>query len=481
MKSRSRSIRPSGRLAAACAALWMTFPLAAAGPNLVVIFADDLGWNDVGYHGSEIATPRIDALARQGVELDRYYAFPLCSPTRAAFLTGRSPIRLGVDGPIEVDGRLDLDEHLLPETLRAAGYQTFLAGKWHLGMDVVAAHPHRRGFDRAYGHLGPSVDYYTHVWAGGLDWHRDGEALREDGYSTDLIPAEAVRMIAGRDPERPMFLYVAFNAPHTPLQAPDEYLRRYAAIEDPGRRTYAAMVAALDAGVGTVVDALDDAGIADDTLLVWASDNGGGRNASGSNVPLQGAKGGAFEGGVRVPALIRWPGVLPAGAKFGRMLTATDWFPTLASALGVEARNREPFDGVDMWPALKDGAPVARGETILGANRNYAIFRDGWKLVLQTRRGPARTGAFLFRIEDDPFEGRDLAAQEPELVRDLRARVLAFPRPPGAGPVIGPGSPEPPGRPGRRPGGGGRPAARGDGETRETRPPWVETAADRRP
>ncbi len=188
-------------------------------PNIVFFMADDLGWNDVGYHGSEIRTPNIDRLAAKGVELDRYYAFPVCSPTRAALMTARSPIVLGIDSPVGPNGGLPLDEHLLPQTLQAAGYQTMMAGKWHLGIERAASHPHNRGFEHSYGHLGPAVDYFTHIWGGGLDWHRDGKVLREEGYSTELIAAEATRLVKNRDKSRPTFLYVAFNAVHTPMHA----------------------------------------------------------------------------------------------------------------------------------------------------------------------------------------------------------------------------------------------------------------------
>lgn len=448
-------------------ALWLALPIvASAQPNIVFILADDLGWNDVSYHGSEIRTPHIDSLVNQGLELDRYYAFPLCSPTRAALLTGRSPLRLGVDIPIETTGGLPLDEHLLPETLRAAGYQTFLAGKWHLGLERVDSHPYRRGFDRTYGHLGPSVDYFSHVWQGGLDWHRDGSVLRQDGYTTDLIADESVRYIKERDKAAPMFLYVSFNAPHTPLQAPEAYLSRNARIEDPYRRTYAAMVTALDDGVGRIVSALEAEGIARNTLLIWASDNGAGRNVGGSNLPLRGGKGNAFEGGIRVPAVIRWPGVLPEGERFNQMVTALDWFPTLASAAGLETGNERPFDGLDMWSAMRSGERVDRGSLLIGATGNFAVFRDGWKYVENTLRRTGETQRFLFRIDDDPLEERNLLDAEPERARQLRAWLREFPKAPSVSTFTPPGQ-----RRGRRPGG---PGSIPSEPSTPTGPPWIE-------
>ncbi len=463
-------------------ALFLALPLlAAAKPNVVIVFADDLGWSDVGYHGSEIKTPHIDALVQQGVELDRYYAFPVCSPTRAAFLTGRSPIRLGIHMPIGPNGGMPLDEHLLPETLRANGYQTFLTGKWHLGLERVSWHPYRRGFDQTYGHLGSAVDYFTHIWEGGLDWYRNGSVLREEGYSTDLIAAEAVRRIESRDKSKPMFLYVAFNAPHTPLQAPEKYIEPYSDIEDELRRIYAAMVSAMDEGVGKILKALDDEGMAEDTLLVWASDNGGGRNVGASNLPLRGAKGSAFEGGIRVPATVRWPGMLPAGEKFEPMITSLDWFQTLTSAIGVEPGNAKTFDGVDMWPALKDREQVDRRDTIIGMDGNYAVFRDGWKLVEFTRRATGQTGTYLYLIEDDPYEERDLIEVKPDLAKQLIASLRSMPRARSVGSDLLP-SQRGAGARGRAKGAkkaaGGRPGnpAALRGSPRETRPPWLETA-----
>ena len=454
---------------------------AVAKPNIVFMFADDLGWNDVSYHGSEIRTPHIDALVSKGLELDRYYAFPVCSPTRAAFLTGRSPIRLGIHAPIGIRGGLPLDEHLLPQTLQTAGYQTVLVGKWHLGLERVSSHPYRRGFDHTYGHLGPSVDYFTHIWGGGLDWYRNGKVLREDGYSTDLITAEAVSRIENRDRSRPLFLYVAFNAPHTPLQAPPDSMEPYAGIDSRGRRVYAAMVSTMDAGVGRILQVLDDERMTGNTIVVWASDNGGGRNVGASNLPLRGFKGSAYEGGIRVPATMRWPGVLGEGEKFDQMVTAQDWFPTLVSAVGLEAGNSKPFDGVDMWPALGEGTQVSRPETIIGVGGNNAIFREGWKLVTFRPRGSDQTATQLFRITDDPREERDMAEAMPDMVRELTGVLREMPRAPSVGADVPPrrarrGAAQ---KGKRRKGARGRvraDAAAFEGAPSETREPWLEAA-----
>lgn len=461
--------------------LWLALPaLAGATPNVVFMMADDLGWNDVGYHGSEIQTPNIDALVKQGVELDRYYAFPLCSPTRVALMTGRSPIRQGIDSPIGPNGGLPLDEHLLPQTLQAAGYETFMAGKWHLGIERIASHPYRRGFDRSYGHLGAAVDYFAHNWLGGLDWHRNGEVLREEGYATELITSEALDQLRTRDKSKPMFLYVAFNAPHTPLHATETYLKRYPNLDDSNRKVFAAMVSAMDDGVGKILAALKAEGIADDTLVVWVSDNGGSIRAGASNEPLRGGKSNAFEGGIRVPGVVRWTGVLTAGSKLEQQFSAHDWFQTLTSAVGVEPQNAKPFDGFDMWPALKDGTAVARDETVIGVDGNYAIFRDGWKLVEFTPRNSRQSTLHLYRIEDDPSEEHDLIEVKPDLAADLLARIRSIPRPPSVSrdlPQRGarPGAPAKAGPKAKGRGGRGPRDPRA-GWPNETREPWIDTA-----
>ena len=230
-------------------------PAAAAPrhPNVIVILADDLGSADLGCYGSEIETPNLDRLAGQGVRFTHFHSFPLCSPTRAALMTGRSPMRCGVAYHVIrpwLSYGLPLEEHILPQTFKAAGYQTAITGKWHLGHSQVKYLPHSRGFDHAYGHVNGAIDYYTHIRDGGLDWHRNGKSVREEGYSTDLLAAEACRWIRSRDRSRPFFLYVPFNAPHSPLQAPKPLIEKYAGIKDERRRVFAAMVDAMDSAAG---------------------------------------------------------------------------------------------------------------------------------------------------------------------------------------------------------------------------------------
>ncbi len=454
-------------------------------PNIVFMMADDLGWNDVGYHGSDIRTPNIDSIAARGMQLDRYYATPLCSPTRAGFLTGRIPLRLGVDRPIEMQGGLPTRERLLPEVLREAGYRTAIAGKWHLGLHHVRYHPHNRGFESAYGHLGPAVDYWTHIFEGGLDWHRDGKALDEDGYSTELIGKEAERVIRGRGDGNPFFLYVAFNAPHTPLQAPEAAVERYGALRNPNRRVYAAVVSEMDRAVGGIIEALDEEGLLPSTLVVFASDNGGAVRMGAENAPLRDGKGGAFEGGIRVPALVWMPDRIEGGGTFSQMMTVTDWLPTLAAAAGIEGGADQATDGIDMWPALAEGATAERTEPyVVGVFGNFAVIDGDWKYVKAVPRRGTEAAEYLFRLDLDPEESNDLAASSPQRLEAMRAQLEAFPRAQTVSPdVTGPGGGA--GGPGRR-GRAKRKAAGGPPITRAgalagwkeiNRRPWVELAS----
>ncbi|MEO7653047.1 MAG: arylsulfatase [Bryobacteraceae bacterium] len=399
-------------------------------PNVVIFLADDLGWADVGFHGSEIRTPNLDRLASESVQLEHFHAFPVCSPTRSGLMTGRSPMRLGVIytvlRPWEKYG-LPIEEHLMPQSFQAAGYETAITGKWHLGHSRKKFMPNSRGFDHSYGHVNGAIDYFTHERDGGLDWHRDGKSVREEGYSTDLLAAEAVRLIKGRNRAKPMFLYMPFNAPHAPLQAPQKWIDEYAGISDPKRRTFAAMVTGLDAAIGRVLRALDDEGMAKDTIVLMFSDNGGPTNLGARNTPLRGAKASTFEGGLRVPAMLRWPGHLPAGEKRAQVMTVLDVFPTLAAAAGVKPHNKLPFDGKNMWPSIRSGKVEKREDLFFAvesdSKQKLAVRHGDWKLVREISLRDQKAVNYLFQLEQDPSEKNDVASQNPGLVKDLVARL----------------------------------------------------------
>ncbi|MCP5110688.1 MAG: sulfatase-like hydrolase/transferase, partial [bacterium] len=333
-----------------------------------------------------------------------------------------------------------------------------------------------------YGHLGAAVDFYEHVLRGGLDWQRNGKSLREEGYTTDLITAEAVRLLRERDKNKPVLLYITYNAVHIPLQAPESYIDKYANIADEERRVLAAMTDAMDAGIGKVLTTLDDEGMTPDTLVLFMSDNGGGVGAS--NAPLRLGKGTVFEGGIRVPAAISWPGVLNGGSKSSQFITAHDWLPTLAAAAGIRVGNKKPLYGENLWPQIRDGETVARKDLLIGTRNSMALFHQEWKLIEVTLRGGEKR-TFLFRINDDPNEQNNLAEDNQEIVRELSAKIEAFPRGrpvsgdaggrrrrPGAGQRPGRGRGTQQGPPGLSVDRGGDP-----GGGPETREPYAEAAA----
>src|SRR5215471_14131831 len=269
-----------------CANAQANEPVAAAKitgkPNILYIVADDLGWKDVGFHGSDIKTPNLDKLAAGGAKLEQFYVQPMCTPTRAALMTGRYPFRYGLQTaviPAAAKYGLATDEWLLPQALKEAGYTTAIVGKWHLGNADQKYWPRQRGFDYQYGPLIGEIDYFTHEAEGIVDWFRDNKKVVEKGYSTTLLGNDAVRFINEQNPTKPFFLYLTFNAPHTPYQATQEYLDRYKNIADPARRAYAGSITAMDDQIGRVVDALDKKKMRDNTLIVFMSDNGGTRNA----------------------------------------------------------------------------------------------------------------------------------------------------------------------------------------------------------
>lgn len=403
---------------------------AGSGPNIIFILVDDMGWGDVGYHGSEIATPNIDALAASGVEIDRGYAFPICSPTRAALMTGRNPLQFGVDGPMENDAMLQADLTLMPEYLSDAGYETWMVGKWHLGMGTVDAMPQSRGFDSFYGFLGGFIDFYTHVYFGGLDWQRDGETLREEGHATELLTAEANRLIAGHKGDAPFFMYLSYNAPHTPLQYPPGAEGTYSEIQNADRRVYAQMVTHLDTAIGSVMEQLSKSGIAEDTLVIFMSDNGGMEMAGADNGDLRGGKGSVLEGGVRVPSLISWPSVISPSKLSDTPIFVQDWLPTLLDAAGVEY-DRGSFDGVSNWGVIARDMAIQRPEpVILGTAKTKAVYQWPFKLVRSPAEGDARAPDQLYNIMKDPLETDNLSASKGDLTANLSALLDAMPNPP---------------------------------------------------
>jgi arylsulfatase A-like enzyme len=409
---------------------------AALRPHIVFIVADDLGWKDVGFHGSDIKTPSLDRLADEGARLEQFYVQPMCTPTRAALMTGRYPFRYGLQTlVIPTPGKYGLptDERLLPQALKEAGYRTAMVGKWHLGHADRRYWPRQRGFDYHYGAVLGEIDYFTHASSNVRDWYRNNRPVKEEGYATQLLGKDAVARINEHDPNTPLFLYLAFTAPHAPYQAPKAYLDKYQHIADPTRRAYAAMITAMDDEIGRVVAALDKKKMRDNTLIVFMSDNGGNVSAMFSgdvdvsklklpadNGPYRGGKGMLYEGGTRVAALANWPGRIKAGAV-NEVIHVVDMFPTLAGLAGANVEKGKPLDGLDLWPTVGEGKPSPRQEVVY----NIEPFRGGvrrgdWKLVWRT---PLPSSLELFNIAEDPSEKTSLADKNPQKVAELQKRI----------------------------------------------------------
>jgi len=434
-------IFPPSLLAAAISSLLLFFPFQlsadTARPNIVLMLADDLGWADVGYHGGEIDTPAIDQIAAQGVRMERFYATPICSPTRAALMTGRDPIKLGVAydqiHPWYNAGLPD-DEYLIAEALRDAGYQTAMVGKWHLGHTQQHQLPNAQGFEHFYGHLHTNTDFYRHQREGGHDLQRNGVSVDRRGeYLTHIEGEEAVRFIEQRDKDKPFFLYLPFTAPHSPMQAPQASIDKYSHLPQQGfRRTYAAMVDEMDRAVGNILVTLQQQGITDETLVVFVSDNGGSHAFGGSNVPLRGEKGQTFDGGVRVPAVMRWPQQLPAGAIVEQTLSIMDLYPSLLAAAGVDYSPPKPLDGENMWSSIRSGKQVERQQPLFFVSEIpvpgmiwTGVLEGDWKLIQLLREGQTSMSVrtMLFNLADDPYEKNNVAAAHADKVETLAEKL----------------------------------------------------------
>ena len=413
--------------------LLASLSLAAERPHIIVMLADDLGWGDVSYHGvGKIATPHIDRLAKRGARLDQFYSQPVCSPTRAALMTGRYPMRYGMQcGVVKpwASHGLSLDEQTLAEGMKAAGYKTAVVGKWHLGHFEPDYLPLQRGFDLQYGHYNGALDYFTHDREGGHDWHRNDQPVYDEGYATDLLGEAAADIIEAHDSNTPLFLYVPFNAPHTPLQATEEQLERNAHIEVKNRRTYAAMVTSMDDAIGVILESADQHLSRENTLIVFFSDNGG-LVRLGSNGELRGEKDTLYEGGVRVPAIAAWEGTIDAGAVVEDPLHVVDLYPTLLGLAGGEISQRLPLDGMDAWPSISKGKAVKRTFILYNLSPFHGAIRMGdWKLVHNGQAGANERTAKgeeqweLFDLSVDPYEATDLSSKYPKEFRKLKAKL----------------------------------------------------------
>ncbi|WP_136060175.1 sulfatase-like hydrolase/transferase [Pontiella sulfatireligans] len=442
------TIKPMSAICALCALATTVFSAEAPRPNILVVMCDDLGYADVGFNGStDIRTPRMDMLAKDGtVFTSAYVAHPFCGPSRMGLMSGRYPHAFGGAYNLPNHGQgieeynnegVPVAETLIGTVLQNAGYYTGAIGKWHMGF-TQPYHPNNRGFEEFFGFLGGGHNYFPdqyqpayerqvqfgnkHINEYILPLEYNGKNVNETEYMTDAFTREACRFVkVASAKEKPFFLYLSYNAPHTPLEALEDDLVLYEDIEDPKRRTYAAMVHAVDRGVGQLVETLKSTEQFDNTLIVFLSDNGGKTAAGANNYPLRNGKGSAYEGGYRVPMFFHWPQQVPAGQKFDFPVSALDFYPTFAGLCGAAIPDGKILNGKDIWAAFKDGQNPRQGEMVFalryrGGYSEVGARRDDWKAT----RGEASTWQ-LFNIKDDAGEAHDLSAQYPERLEEMVA------------------------------------------------------------
>lgn len=416
---------------------WSEAPAdAGVKPTIVYVLLDDLGWNDVGYHGSTIRTPTIDSLATSGVRLEQFYVTPMCTPTRAAFISGQAPYRLGLaDDVIPHWSRvgLNLETQTIAERLKGAGYVTAIIGKWNLGHAAPAYRPTHRGFDIQFGPYSPASDYFAHTAAGSTIrdlWQQD-RAVRVPGYLTDTLAREAVQLIERHDFASPLFLYLPLTAPHAPYQVDERYLEFVHDEPDRERWVYAAMVYAADRAIAGVIAALQGRGVWNDTLFVVSSDNGGAQPAN--NSPLRGAKRTLYQGGLLSPAILSYPARLRtyAGRQEKAPLLVTDLTATfLRAASATAAGPAADTDTVDILDLLTGQAEPPWRRVLHLDHRSAALLYGPLKVVENPNRGRPGTAAAqsleVYDVASDPMERHDLATDQGELIQRFRDEVAAI-------------------------------------------------------
>lgn len=436
----TRSIRLLFSLFVFLMATCVALPVFAQKPNIVLILVDDLGYADLSSYGStDMQTPHIDGIIASGMRFDQFYAnSPVCSPTRAALLSGRYPAMVGVPGVVRTMaadnwGYLSADAVMLPEMLKRAGYHTGMVGKWHLGLEAPNR-PHDRGFDWFKGFLGDMMDDYYNHRRHGINYMRENDTvLHPEGHATDLFSDWAIDYIHSRKPSSaPFFLYLSYNAPHTPIQPPEEWVDRVKSREqgiDDARARLVALIEHMDGGIGKVMVALEEAGYGDNTIVVFTSDNGGQLNVGANNGDLRDGKQSMYEGGLRVPTGIVWPGKIEAGSRSDYVGLSMDLFPTLVEAAGVPITHF--IEGISFLPTLM-GEPQAWRERDLffsrrEGNMRYngktieALRRGDWKLLQNSPYEPQE----LYNLANDPKEEHNLTEAEPEIYRSMAIALRA--------------------------------------------------------
>ncbi|KAG9480254.1 hypothetical protein GDO78_011976 [Eleutherodactylus coqui] len=451
-------------------------------PHIIFILADDQGYRDIGYHGSEIRTPTLDKLASEGVKLENYYVQPICSPSRSQFITGRYQIHTGLQHSIIRPSQpncLPLENLTLPQKLKNIGYATHMVGKWHLGFYRKECMPTHRGFDSFFGSLLGSGDYYNHYKCDspgtcGYDlYENDNAAWDHDRgiYSTEMYTQRVQNILASHNPKKPIFLYIAYQAVHSPLQAPGNYLENYKSITNVNRRRYAAMLSCLDDAVNNITMALQKYGFYENSVIIYSSDNGGQPMAGGNNWPLRGSKGTYWEGGIRAVGFVHSPFIKVKGHICKELIHITDWFPTLVTLAGGEIEEDMKLDGYDIWETISEGKRSPRIDILHNIDPMYTKARNGswtagfgiWNTAIQSairvNQWKLLTGnpgygdwvppqsfnnigfsrwhnervsfingksLWLFNISSDPYERIDLSEKHPDVVKQLLRRLAQF-------------------------------------------------------
>lgn len=395
-------------------------------PNVLIILTDDTGWAEYGFQGNkQIPTPNIDSIAKAGVRFTQgYVSGPYCSPTRAGLMTGRYQTRFGheFNSTAQVSG-LKLDEKTIAEYLKQEGYSTCAIGKWHLG-SKEEFRPYNRGFDEFFGTLANTPFYHPTNFVDTLK-SREIQKVEDDSFYTTQKYAERAADWLDRNQAKPWFLYVPFNAQHAPLQAPKEYLEKFAHIKDENRRYFAAMMAAKDDAVGVILKKIKDLGQEDNTIVFFLADNGGPTaQTTSSNLPLHGFKATTWEGGVRVPFCAKWPGKFPAGVTFEKPIIQLDILPTILAATKANVKPAKPLDGVNLIPYLTgENKAKPHDKLFWRFGQQWAVRQDDWKLVV------ARGGSMkpeLYNLAEDISESKNLAAEKPEILAKLQATYDAW-------------------------------------------------------
>jgi arylsulfatase A-like enzyme len=413
-------------------------------PNIILIMADDLGYGDIGCYGSQIIqTPNLDALAENGMRFTDFHSNgAMCSPTRAALLTGRYQQRAGIESVLSCKSSYETgmapDEVTFAEVLKGAGYATACFGKWHLGY-TLSFGPIAQGFDTYRGHVAGGSDYFSHVDRSGRpDWWKDTELEPEQGYTTDLITKHAIRFIE-KNRSKPLCVYLPYQAVHFPFQGPNDqadrvvggnywskakYGRRYEDVED-RKAAYREIIEALDAGVGRIVEAVRRLGLEKKTLIFFTSDNGAYRWV-GSNLPCRGQKSDLWEGGHRVPAIAYWPGQIAPGTVSGETILTMDLFPTMAAMAGAKLPDRLKLDGVSILPVLLEGRKLGE-RVVFWRTKSEAAVRFGpWKLLTRSKKQARYEFVGLFNLDDDISEQNNLAEAKPQMVEAFKTKLALW-------------------------------------------------------